>query len=285
MATLSTWLEFELFSVGNYSLSVYRLLSCLLIVLGTWIIARKLSGSLGQIARRRSHLSSSQIYTFTRLTRYTLVAIGFLLALSSLGINFEKLAWIAGALGVGIGFGLQNIVSNFVSGIIILFEKSLRVGDFVELESGLLGEVREINIRSTLIRTMDNADILVPNSQFVSAQVNNWTLSDDLRRFSVRFGVAYGSDPSQVIRVITEAARKCPETQQEEGHQPAVIMTDFGDSSLNFMLTVWIKGDLVKRPGQVTSLYNLAIHRALTENNIEIPFPQRDIHIKSGYKD
>lgn len=282
MKLLGEWLQLRLLEIGDYVLTLGELCRFLLIVLVTLVLSRWLSRALTKAVGSRSRISPSQLYTFTRLMSYSILFIGFLTALSSLGVSFDRMLLMAGALGVGIGFGLQNIANNFVSGIIILFEKSLRVGDFVELESGLLGEVKEINIRSTLIKTLDNADILVPNSEFINGRVNNWTLKDDERRFSIPFGVAYGSDTDKVMAVVTEVAKALPLTFEKGDRQTFVAMKELGDSSLNFALSVWVSGDAIKRPGMVRSEYLLAIYKALRANNIEIPFPQRDLHLRSS---
>lgn len=282
MKLLGDWLQLRLLQVGDYVLTLGELCRFLLILVVTLVLSRWLSRALTKVVGSRSRVSPSQLYTFTRLMSYTILVIGFLMALSSLGVSFDKMLLVAGALGVGIGFGLQNIANNFVSGIIILFEKSLRVGDFVELESGLLGEVKEINIRSTLLKTMDNADILVPNSEFINGRVNNWTLKDDERRFSIPFGVAYGTDTDKVIEVVTAAAKALALTFEKGDRQTFVVMKEFGDSSLNFALSVWVRGELIKRPGLVKSEYLLAINKALVTNGIEIPFPQRDLHLRSS---
>lgn len=281
-STLKAWLEFELINVGSYTLNTYQIISALVVIGLGMLVVHMVNRALNRVADFRGTMSGSQIYTISRLLGYTLYTITGMLALSMLGISFEKMALVAGALSVGIGFGLQNIVNNFVSGIIILFERSLRVGDFVELESGLVGEVREIRIRSTVIRTLGNEDILVPNSTFISSQVNNWTLDDDYKRINVPFGVAYGTDPRLVIREVIAAAVTHPNSVREPGRDPNVIFTGFGDSSLDFKLVVWIRGEWVKRPGQVLSDYLLMIHDVLAEHGIEVPFPQRDLHIRSG---
>ena len=170
-----------------------------------------------------------------RLFHYAILTIGIVVALSSIGLDFTKLTLFVSALGVGLGFGLQAIFSNFVAGLIVLFEKSLKVGDFVELESGVTGEVREINIRSTLITTNDNIDILVPNSEFVGGRVTNWTLREVFRRLRVPFGVAYGTDKDLVKKAALEAAAAVPFTlMNSPNRQPQVWLVAFGDSSLNF---------------------------------------------------
>ena len=282
MKWLDDWFQLKLLEIGDYVLTLGELFGFLLIIAVTLVLSRWLSRALTKVVGSRSRISPSQLYTFTRLMSYSILAIGFLMALASLGVSFDRMLLVAGALGVGIGFGLQNIANNFVSGIIILFEKSLRVGDFVELESGLLGEVKEINIRSTLLKTMDNADILVPNSEFINGRVNNWTLKDDERRFSIPFGVAYGSDTDKVIEIVTAAARELPLTFEKGDRQTFVVMKEFGDSSLDFALSVWVRGEAIKRPGLVKSEYLLAINKALVANQIEIPFPQRDLHLRSS---
>lgn len=282
MKWLDDWFQLKLLEIGDYVLTLGELFGFLLIIAVTLVLSRWLSRALTKVVGSRSRISPSQLYTFTRLMSYSILAIGFLMALASLGVSFDRMLLVAGALGVGIGFGLQNIANNFVSGIIILFEKSLRVGDFVELESGLLGEVKEINIRSTLLKTMDNADILVPNSEFINGRVNNWTLKDDERRFSIPFGVAYGSDTDKVVEIVAAAARELTLTFEKGDRQTFVVMKEFGDSSLNFALSVWVRGEAIKRPGLVKSEYLLAINKALVANQIEIPFPQRDLHLRSS---
>ena len=280
--TIKGWLEYELFSIGSYNLNTYQIISALLILLLGVVVNRAIGRALQRVMSFRGSISNSQVYTISRLVGYTIYVLAALLALSVMGLSFEKMALVAGALSVGVGFGLQNIVNNFVSGIIILFERSLRVGDFVELENGLLGEVREIKIRSTMIRTLGNEDILVPNSTFISSQVNNWTLDDDYKRMSVEFSVAYGTDPHFVMEKVALAAKAHPDAVKEPGKEPGVIFAGFGDSSLNFKLVVWIKGEIVKKPGLMVSNFLLMVHDVLKSEAIEVPFPQRDLHIRSG---
>lgn len=280
--TIKGWLEHEIVAIGTFSVSSYQVVTAILIIILGLILAKVAGRALSRVASMRGNLAAAQIYTITRLLSYTIYVLAGFAALSALGITFDKIAIVAGALSVGVGFGLQNIVNNFVSGIILLFEKTLRVGDFVELDNGTVGEVRAIKIRSTLIRTLSNEDILVPNSQFVSSQVTNWTLDDDYRRMAVEFGVAYGTDPHKLIAAVSEAAARHPDAVKEETKAPGVIFTGFGDSSLNFKLVVWVKGELVKKPGLAISNFLLLIHDVLKENDIEVPFPQRDLHIRSG---
>jgi small-conductance mechanosensitive channel len=173
-------------------------------------------------------------------------------------------------------------VSNFVAGLIILFEKSLKIADFVELESGVTGEVREINMRSTLITTNDNIDIVVPNSEFVNGRVTNWTMREAYRRVHIPFGVAYGTDKELVKKAALEAADNVAVTlTNNKLREPQLWFVEFGDSSLNFSLVVWLKPEAVKSPGAVHARYLWAIDDKLRQYGIEVPFPQRDLHVRS----
>ncbi|MFC2951262.1 mechanosensitive ion channel family protein [Marinicaulis aureus] len=215
-----------------------------------------------------------------QLIQISLVSGAILLALSVAKVNLTGLAVLTGAIGVGIGFGLQSIFSNFIAGIIILLEKTLKVGDFVDLESGITGEVREINVRSTLVTTNDNVDILVPNAEFITNRVTNWTLREVNRRIRVPFGVAYGTDKELVKKAALEAAEKVPFTLKNNAKRaPDVWLVGFGDSSLDFELVVWLTDDAVKRPAKVHAAYNWELETALGKYGIAIPFPQRDLHI------
>jgi small-conductance mechanosensitive channel len=221
---------------------------------------------------------------WTATVHYFILTIAVVIGLSSIGVDLTKFALIASALGIGIGFGLQNLVSNFVSGLIILFERSLKAGDFVELESGVSGEVREINMRATLINTNDNVDILVPNSEFVNGRVTNWTMREAQRRVHIPFGVAYGTNKDLVKQAALEAAEAVPWTLKGGMHRaPQVWFVEFGDSSLNFELVVWLIPEAVKRPGSVQAAYLWEIESKLASHNIEIPFPQRDLHLRSAF--
>ena len=203
-------------------------------------------------------------------------------AIRAVGIPLTGLAIFSGALGVGIGFGLQTIFSNFASGVILLLERSVRVGDFIELANGTTGLVREINVRSTLVTTNDNVDILVPNEEFAKNQVINWTLREAGRRLRVPFGVAYGTDKDLVRRAGLEAAGEVAWTDAREGKGAQVWLTGFGDSALDFALVVWLVDDAVKKPARVSADYYWALHSALERHGIEIPFPQTDLHVRGG---
>lgn len=273
----------SLFKIGETPVTLLGILRVLLIITLAWMISHFVRRGLTHISERQGG-SFTYLYTLGRLAHYVILIIGISIALSSIGVDLSNFALIAGALSLGVGFGLQAIVSNFVSGLIVLFERSLRIGDFVELSSGLAGEVKAINVRSTLVTTTDMVDILVPNSEFVNGQVINWTLTDASRRIHIPFGVAYGSDKVIVRKAALEAAYNTPHTLKNRGNrEPEVWLTNFGDSSLDFELVVWVQPHAVKKPQRVRAAYYWELETALHKYGIEIPFPQRDVHIRSGY--
>lgn len=276
------WLNTELFAVGETAItygSVFRFIAILFVA---WIVSRLLQSVIQRFASYRHTLAPSSVYALKRITHYVVLVVGALIAVASIGIDLTKFAIFASALGIGVGFGLQNLISNFTAGIMLLFEKTLKVGDFVELESGVTGEVKEINIRSTIITTNDNIDIIVPNSEFVAGRVTNWTMRDTYRRIKVGFGVAYGTDKELVKKAVLEAAERVPHTLTDGTRRPPQVwLVEFGDSSLNFELVVWLKPEAVNRPSAVQAAFMWEIHTSLLEYDIEIPFPQRDLHIRS----
>ncbi|MEP6634197.1 MAG: mechanosensitive ion channel domain-containing protein [Luteimonas sp.] len=275
-------LGYQLIRVSGMTITVGGLLAAVLAMLATWALTIVVRRALARYAERHPQANRASLYTVTRLAQYAVLAAGLMLALGLAGIPVGKFAVFAGALGVGLGFGLQAIFSNFISGLILLFDKSLRVGDFVELESGVHGEVRDIKIRATTIVTNDNIDILVPNSEFVVGRVVSWTHREVSRRLRVPFGVAYGTDKDLVKRAALEAAREVPFTLSQDGpRRPQVWLASFGASSLDFELVVWLTAEATKRPSAVKAAYNWALHSALQKYAIELPFPQQDLHVRS----
>jgi potassium efflux system protein len=212
---------------------------------------------------------------------YVGIAVAILIGLSVAGVEFTNLAIIAGALSVGIGFGLQNIVNNFVSGLILLVERPIRTGDWI-MVGNTEGYVKKISIRSTQIQTFDRADVIVPNSELISGQVTNWMLSDSWGRVKVPVGVAYGSDTARVMQILVEVANKHPQVMNNYPGipDPKALFLGFGDSSLDFELRCFIRD--VDRRLQTRSDLNLAIDAAFREAGIEIPFPQRDLHFRNA---
>ena len=212
------------------------------------------------------------------ITGYVMFTIAALVALSVAGFDFSNIAIIAGALSVGIGFGLQNIVNNFVSGLILLFERPVRKGDWIQVGT-TEGYVKDIRIRSTRIITFDRSDVIVPNSELISNQVTNFMLDNIRGRAIVSVGVAYGSDTEKVRQILTRVAEE-NELVVKDGTspQPLILFRGFGDSSLDFELRVHLY-DVDRRLSTISNL-NFAIDKAFREEGIEIPFPQRDVHVK-----
>jgi small-conductance mechanosensitive channel len=213
------------------------------------------------------------------ITGYVMFLLALLAGLSAAGFDFGNVAIVAGALSVGIGFGLQNIVNNFVSGLILLFERPISKGDWIVV-GGTEGVVKEIQIRSTRIETFDRSDVIVPNSELISNQVTNWVLSSRSGRAIIPVGVAYGTDTEKVREILLDIADK-NENVSKSGYFPApiVLFRAFGDSSLNFELRIFLR-EIDKRLSVISEI-NFAIDKAFREQGIEIPFPQRDLHIKS----
>jgi small-conductance mechanosensitive channel len=249
------------------------------------IVSFALSGLASRlIARLRGRVAggSAALYLLEKFVGYGTAFIGLLLALSSLGINLSSIAVFAGALGVGLGLGLQGVVKEFVSGIVLLFDNILNVGDYVELGGGVRGIVYEIGARATHIRTNDNLDIFVPNSRLIEERFTNWTMRGQTRRIHIPFSVAYGVDKSKVREIVLAAAREVDFTAPEtETRRTQVWLIGFGDSALNFELVVWPRLEAVKRPAAMQAAYTWAIDDALRAADIEIPFPQRDLRIRS----
>ena len=212
----------------------------------------------------------------SRIVHYVIVSVGFIIALAAAGIELGRFAILFGALGVGIGFGLQGLVNNFVSGLILIFERPIQIGDTIEI-GALFGVVRRIGIRSSTVRTYSGAEVIVPNANLISNEVVNWTLSDRLRRFELPVGVAYGTDPSRVLKILIETARNHPDVLSDP--EPTAMFKGFGDSSLDFEVRFWTaQFDSFLRVGSDVAV---GIHDALKAAEIEIPFPQRDLHLRT----
>ena len=240
-----------------------------------------------KISNGNGYLKNSSPATKTMLANlgyYFLVVLTFIFALNSVGIDLSSLTILVGALSVGIGFGLQNIVSNFISGIILIFEKSIQVGNIIEVSDQFRGRVTQINMRSSVINTFDNIDVIIPNSTLMQSNVINLTFSDDIRRLHIPFGVAYGTDCDLVIKIILDALQETSLVyiKDEESRQAKVWMTGMGASSVDFKLLVWVNANTNRfgLDSSGMSDFLIFIYKTLQKNNIEIPFPQMDIHIK-----
>jgi small-conductance mechanosensitive channel len=270
------FLDTRLFTIGTTEVTLSAIFVFLFILLVIIILSRLIARKLVERILIRLQIEEGTRYTFRRIVELTFILIGAIIAFQSIGINLSGLAVIFGLLSVGIGFGLQNITSNFVAGLILLFERPIKVGDRVTV-GDIEGDVMDINIRSTTVRSLNNIDIIVPNSEFVSSQVVNWSHGDRKIRLDIEVGVSYQSDLDTVLRSLREVALENPEILRDP--EPDVHLREFGDSSWNMKLRIWI--DNPKRHPVVRSDINCAIVRKFRENGVEIPFPQRDLHLRS----
>jgi len=263
--------------IGAIEVSLIKIISFAAVVLGAIWLARFVAFALDVEILPRFKLKRGVSNAISTVVQWGILGAGLLIAGGALGLQAGQLAIVFGALSVGIGFGLQNIVSNFVSGLILIFEQPVKVGDKVEITSlALTGEVRRIGIRASVVRTFDGAEVIVPNGNLISSEVVNWTLSDQRRRVRIDVGVAYGTDPHRVIEILTAAAVAHREVLRYP--EPVVMFMEFGESSLNFRLLFWTAtfDDFFR----VRSELHIDVHDALDEAGITIPFPQRDLHLK-----
>lgn len=260
--------------------SVLRALLVLLAaVLAAWLVKRLTR----RMQLRIGEASASAVYIGGQVFRYLVVFAGIALAVSALGVDLSALSLFAGALGVGIGLGLQDIVKNFFCGIVLLFDRGIEVGDFIELEDGTNGAVTSIGARATGLITNDNVTVLVPNANLLNGKLTNWTRNRATRRIHVPFHVALGSDKELVRRAALEAAGAVPFTLPENGRQKSQVwLVAFGDASLRFELVVWPSLEAVKRPGSMMAAYCWALDDALRRHGIEIPVPQHELRFRGG---
>ena len=279
---LQPLLDFQLLYLGGISITVGGLIGAVLAFLLAWGVSVLLRRALKRYGERNETANQAALYTLSTLLHYTLLAIGLFMALDSIGVSLGKFAVFAGAIGVGLGFGLQAIFSNFISGLILLFDRSLKVGDFVELDANTRGTVRAINIRATRITTNDNIDLLVPNSEFVTGRVVNWTHGSENRRIRVSFTVAYNADKELVKKAALEAAGRVSFTLTTEGEKrPQVWLTNFADSKVEYMLVVWLTPDAARRNAAINAAYLWEIDTSMRAHGVEMPFPQRDLNIRT----
>jgi small-conductance mechanosensitive channel len=262
------------FSAGDLSVSLLVLFKAVIILWLFVVGAKILNRLLKENVYRRVHIEPSVQYTFSIIIKYIMIVIGFFMSMSIIGIKLGALTVFAGTIGVGIGFGLQEIAKNFISGLVMLVERPIKVGDYIEV-GGLPGRVKAIKARSTIVDTFDNISVVVPNAEFISQRVVNWSYSDKLTRIKIPVGVAYGTDPEVVKKALIKAAKKSPRVLNTP--PPYVWFEEFADSSLNFSLFVWTRDPQNRL--SLKSDINYDINRIFKEQGIQIPFPQRDVHI------
>jgi small-conductance mechanosensitive channel len=263
-------------SFGTLSFSLGGIVGFIIVVWAAVWIARIIRIVLEDEVFPRAQLGRGIPTAISTTVQYAVLILGFVLALGAAGFDLSRVTLLAGAFGIGIGFGLQNVVNNFTSGLVLLFERPIQVGDAIQV-GDVFGEMRRIGMRSSTLRTFQGAEVIVPNADLISNQVINWTLSDRQRRIELPVGVAYGTDPEQVIRLLTGVAKSHPDVLASP--EPDALFTGFGDSSLDFQLRAWtaqfdaflrIKSDLA-----------IGINNALRDAGIAIPFPQRELHVRS----
>jgi small-conductance mechanosensitive channel len=267
-------------SVGKIEITIGDVLAFALTIFLAFVVSRLIRFFLEEEAFPRMRLRRGVGNAISTLLHYIVLLFGFALALSAAGMDFSRVALFAGAFSVGIGFGLQSVVNNFVSGLILLFERPIQIGDMVEVGT-LRGEVRRIGARSSTVRTFDGAEVIVPNANLISEPVVNWTLSDRRRRLDLEVGIAYGTDPEVVLELLQGVADA--NSAVLESPKAEALFLEFGDSSLNFRLRVWIPR--YEEGFSIRSQLCVAINAALRDAKIKIPFPQRDLHLRSVESD
>jgi small-conductance mechanosensitive channel len=272
------FLEIPLLKLGETQITLWTLIYFCVLVLLLFYAARKIRKLLVERVLVRTHLDLGARQAVGAITRYVVLLLGLLVIVQTVGINLTTLNVLAGAVGIGIGFGLQNVASNFISGLIILFERPIKVGDRIEVER-IEGQVVEVGARSTKVQTNDNITVIVPNSKFITESVVNWVYHDGRVRFKIPVSVAYGSDVRLVERLLMEVAEENADVLKNPA--PVVRFLEFGESGLTFELRAW-SSSLVHRKGKLTSQLNFAIYDKFVAHEIEMPFPQRDLHIRGG---
>lgn len=266
----------EPYIIGSITFTIGSFVAFLLILISSFLITKLISFALdeGDYTLKFLHLPKGIPRAISVVLRYLILALGVVFSLSALGLDLSEFNLMAGALGLGIGFGLQNVISNFVSGLILIFERPILPGDTVEVNN-LMGTVNKIGVRSSKVSTFDGADVVVPNNNLVSNDLINWTLSSSIKRTEILIGTSYDSNPNQVLEILLECANNYPDLVKDP--KPKALFSDFGDNSLNFRLRFWTHFSLSL---QAKSDISIAIYNKFKEHRIEIPFPQQDVYIK-----
>lgn len=276
-AKVTSALDWSIFNIGAVPITPLFLLKACIFLLLLVTLSRISQKLLMQKVLRRTRIDPGQQYAISRFASYLVFLFGLLIGLQTTGLNLSSLVVVGGALGIGVGLGLQNAVSNFVAGLILLIEHPIKLGDRIEVGE-TYGDVIRIGGRSTWVRTNDNVVIILPNSEFINKPVTNWTANDRQVRISLQVGVAYGTNPEMVREVLLGVAERHADVLNDP--KPEVLFAGFAESSLNFTLRVWTITQ-VQYPARLKSDLNFDIVKAFSKNGIEVPFPQRDLHIRS----
>jgi len=273
-------MNYSLFNLGESNLTIGLIITLSVSFVALFVITEWIRSFMIHKVLKRYHIDTGTKQSIGTMIKYFLILAGVFSILQTNGIDLSAFGILAGALGVGIGFGLQNITNNFISGLIILFEQPIKVGDRIEV-GDVSGDVIKISARSTMIVTNDNISIIVPNSQFIDSQVINWSHNERKIRFNFPVGVSYKEDPQKVRTILMEVAKG--NNGVLDFPEPEVLFEDYGDSSINFNLRVWTS-EYINRPKILKSQLYYEIFRRFGEEGVEIPFPQRDLHLKSGFE-
>ncbi|MGB0987199.1 MAG: mechanosensitive ion channel family protein [Pseudoalteromonas spongiae] len=271
------WLNFPLFKFNERVVTLIEVLAVPLWLIASVWLSHFIIKMIGKRLTKKNK-DPNIIHLVQRILYVVALAIIFMTTLSMINVPITAFAFLSGAIAIGFGFGAQNIINNFISGWILMGEKPIRIGDFLEVE-GVKGVVEEINTRSTRIRRVDGVHMLIPNSKLLENTVTNWTLRDKLVRGTVAVGVAYGTDCKSVKRIMLEVANAQPETLNEDGRAPLVFFQDFGDNSLLFEVYFWINSQVEGGLRLVASNIRFELDEAFKAADITIAFPQRDIHL------
>ncbi len=274
---IKEFLNLPITQIGSTELTLWSVVYFLLLIFLLFYLTAKIRKWVVYKLLAKSKIDLGVRIAVGTILRYIVLVIGFIIVLQTIGLDLSAITVLAGALGVGIGFGLQNVTNNFVSGIIILFERPIKVGDRIEV-GDVSGDVISISMRSTTIVTNDNISIIVPNSDFISSKVINWSYTDRNIRFNIPVGVSYNEDPEVIRKILLEVADENKGILQQP--KPDVLFQEYADSALVFDLRVWTR-EYINRPDVLKSQIYYAAFKKFKEHNIEIPFPQRDLHIKN----
>lgn len=271
------WLNITIFELENRNITLGTILYLLFSFVALVVVSRWIRGWITNRLLSRSRLDQGMRHAIGTIFRYLVLALGLLIILQNAGIDLTTFNVLAGAVGIGVGFGLQNVANNFISGLIILFERPIKVGDRIEV-GDVNGLVTAINTRSTTVVTNDNIAIIIPNGKIIMENVINWSYTDDKVRVRIPVGVSYSSNVELVTRVLTDAAGANPDVLSDP--EPQVRFLAFGDSSLDFELLVWTRSH-IHRPLDLSSALYYDIFRRFRAEGVEIPFPQRDVHLRT----
>jgi small-conductance mechanosensitive channel len=270
-------MSFPIFQLGDTTVTFWLIIKAILILLTIVYVSRLAQSYFDYKVYPSFGIDPGLGYALNTVFKYSALGIGFLIALNILGINLQFLLVFAGAIGIGVGLGLQNMAANVISGFTIIFGGKIRKNDWIEVE-GMMGQVTDIYLRATKVRTRDNIEYLVPNSNMISNTMVNYTLSSPLIRIELPLGVSYKADPRQVEKILLAAAENEPLVKKT--YRPVVRFVQYADNSINFELLVWIDVRKTPRRSVRSNLY-FVIFEELAKAGIEIPFPQRDVHVRS----